>query len=118
LGLRVLAELRSALELRVSRLDVAVDGCPFTPVDLRDAWRSGQVRTRAKVPDDAREDRQWRTSAWRSDPVGDLFTMGARSSSQYARCYDSRGFTRLELELKDRTAELAAVQLLDGDLDG
>lgn len=118
LGLRRLAELRSALELRVSRLDVAVDGCPFTPVDLRDAWRSGQVRTRAKVPDDAREDRQWRTSAWRSDPAGDLFTMGARSSSQYARCYDSRGFTRLELELKDRTAELAAVQLLDGDLDG
>lgn len=116
LGLRVLAELPSALELRVTRLDVAMDHCPFTPAELRDAWRSGQVRTRAKVPEDAREDRQWRSSAWQSRPSGDCFTMGARSSTQYARCYDERGFTRFELELKGRAAEVAAAELLGGEL--
>lgn len=118
LGLRVLAELRAFLGLKVTRLDVALDECPFTPADLRDAWQSGLVRTRAKVPVDARPDRQWRSCSWRSDAKGDMFTMGARSSTQYARCYDERGFTRFELELKGRAAEVAAGRLLGSDLDG
>jgi len=116
LGLRALAELRLQLGLKVTRLDVALDHCPFTPSVLRDAWHADMVRTRAKVPEDARADRQWRSCDWKSNPKGDMFTMGARSSTQYARCYDERGFTRFELELKDRTADLAAARLLGDDL--
>lgn len=113
LGLRTVAEIRAGLALRVSRLDLAIDGCPFTPAMLRDEWRAGNVRTRCKVPGDAREDRQWRSCDWRSKPTGDRFAMGSRTSTQYARCYDDRGFTRFELELKAEAAELAAAQLLD-----
>jgi hypothetical protein len=41
-----------------------------------------------------------------------MFSMGARSSTQYARVYDRRGFTRFELELKRDAARLAATELL------
>lgn len=112
LGALELAEVHEALALRCSRFDVAHDDCPFTPVMVADAWRSGDVRTRSKVPDDALPSRQWRKCRWVTDVTGDMFTMGARSSMQYARCYDRRGFTRFELELKGETAQLAADELL------
>jgi hypothetical protein len=70
------------------------------------------VRSRSKVPESAREDRPWRTSQWSDDTEGDMFSMGARSSTQYARVYDRRGFTRFELKLKQNTAQLAATELL------
>jgi DNA relaxase NicK len=110
-GLAV-AVLHDRLGARCTRLDVAHDGCPFTPAQVRDAWRAGDVRTRCKVPETAREDRQWRKSHWHEEVDGDMFTMGSRQSMQYARCYDRRGFTRFELELKGETAEVAAVELL------
>jgi DNA relaxase NicK len=112
LGLRRVAAIRDGLGLRVSRLDLAFDNCPFEPEDLREFWRAGWVRTRAKVPEDAREDRQWRTSDWRESAQGDTFNMGARTSSQCARCYDRReSGTRFELELKGKASALAAEQL-------
>lgn len=99
--------LHVGLGLRASRFDLAIDGAAFTPAELRDQWRADNVRTRAKVPQRARPDRQWRSSDWRSNAEGDTFRMGSRSSQQMARCYDSRGFTRFELELKDDTAQRA-----------
>lgn len=96
------------LGLRASRVDFAVDGCSFTPADLRDQWRADNVRTLAKVPEKARPGREWRTSRWLENSEGDTFEMGSRTSTQYARCYDARGFTRLELELKKGAAARAA----------
>lgn len=113
LGLGRIAAVHSGLGLRVSRLDLAFDGVPFTPEMVRDAWRGDQVRTRAKVPRDARPDRQWRTSDWRENAQGDTFSMGSRTSSQFARVYDRRDTgTRFELELKGETAAVAAAGLL------
>jgi hypothetical protein len=112
LGWRKVAEIHDALGLRATRLDLAVDHCPFTPCEVRDAWRRGDVRTRVKVREGARADRQWRRCFWQEFDDGDLFTMGSRQSTQYARCYDRRGFTRLELELKDRPAQVAADELM------
>lgn len=100
--------LHVGLGLRASRFDLAIDHCPFTPADLRDQWRAGNVRTRAKIPEKARPDRQWRTCDWRSNARGDTFYMGSRESTQYGRCYDERGWTRLEIELKDGAAMKAA----------
>jgi hypothetical protein len=111
-----------ALDVRASRFDIAWDGCGFTPAEVRDAWRAGGVRTRVKVRDEAREDRQWRRCGWGEEDDGDVFRMGSRSSRKYARCYDRRGFTRLELELKREAAALAGRELLpllaEGDLSG
>jgi hypothetical protein len=112
LGWAKVAEIHDALGLRATRFDMAVDGCGFTPAELRDAWRRGDVRTRVQVRKGAREDRQWRRSQWTEYDDGDLFTMGSRKSTQYARCYDRRGPTRLELELKDEPAACAANEIM------
>ena len=113
LGGRRLADIALRLDLRVSRLDLAWDGFPRSPAEVRDAWRADMVRTRCKVPEDAREDRQWRTSDWHSNDKGDTFRMGARSSTQCARVYDARGPVRFELEVKGALAATAAPQLLE-----
>lgn len=118
LGLAKIAAIHAGLELRVSRLDLAFDGVGFTPADLREAWEADSVRTRAKIPEKAREDRQFRTCKWYSSPTGDTFSMGSRSSSQYARCYDERGPVRFELELKKKAAAEAAGQLFGVVSDG
>jgi phage replication initiation protein len=112
LGAAGVARIALSLELRASRLDLALDGCGFTPAMVRDAWRAGDVRTRAKVPPNARADREWRTCHWHESVEGDTFTMGSRGSQQYARCYDRRGPVRFELELKDETAARASEALM------
>lgn len=118
LGLSRLAVLFYGLQLRASRLDLAVDGCEFTPRDLRSEWMKGNVRSAARVLDaEALAARGLalqpgfegvRSCKWDESPTGSTFRMGARSSSQMARCYDSRGFTRFELELKGRRSAAAA----------
>ena len=127
LGTQRVARVAVALGLRLSRLDLAVDGCPFTPDDLRREWLAGNVRTRAKAPDVERlaarglsvrpglEDVP--THEWSEGPTGTQFRMGSRASEAFARCYDRRGPVRFELELKGRTAAAAAVllQLVDDE---
>jgi DNA relaxase NicK len=98
-------------EWTCTRIDVAIDGAPFTPVEVREAWRGGDVRTAARFPKDARADRLWRTSEWKENHTGDVFSMGARTSGQYVRCYDRRGFTRIEVEIKGDAAPAAAAVL-------
>jgi DNA relaxase NicK len=46
-----------------------------------------------------------RTCEWMTSLMGDTFYMGSRSSTQFARCYNARGFTRFEMELKKERAE-------------
>ena len=95
-----------------TRVDVALDGVPFEPALVRDAWRGGDVRTAARLPKVAQAGREgWRTSRWLDDHTGDMFTMGARQSGQFVRCYNRRGFTRLELEVKGDAAPAAAAML-------
>lgn len=113
LGSGEIAHVALELGARASRLDLAVDGCPFEPARLRDAWRAGNVRTRVKVMANARRDRLWRNCEWTEKPDGDMFRMGRRSSTQYARCYDRRGLTRFELELKGEAAAAGANELLE-----
>lgn len=118
LGFRKVRLLHNTLALRASRIDLAVDHCPFTPVLLRDQWLADNVRTRVKRYDREQVELQGfvlkpggeklRRHNWRSEPTGDTFYMGSRSSEKFARCYDSRGTNRFELELKGRRAAAAA----------
>lgn len=118
MGTGRVASLADELKLRVSRLDLAVDGCPFTPADLRREWVKGNVRTRVKKPDVARLEAQGltvrpgledvRVHKWHESTTGTTFYMGSRASEQYARVYDQRGPVRFELELKGDTAAAAA----------
>ena len=80
LGAVGLGRLYVGLDLRASRLDIALDHCGFTPSQLRDEWTAGNVRTLCKVPENARQGREWRTCDWKQNALGDTFTMGSRTS--------------------------------------
>ena len=98
LGLERLAVLFFGLQLRASRVDLAVDHCPFTPQQLRSEWMRNNVRSAARVPDVAALAARGlalkpgyegvRSCKWDESPTGSTFRMGSRSSSQMARCYD------------------------------
>lgn len=93
---------------RLSRVDVAFDHGLFTPGDVADWVRAGNVRTRAK---------RVRFDVKLKGPPseGDKLTVGSRASEQYVRVYDRRGFTRMELELKGEMARAYRDVLLADD---
>jgi hypothetical protein len=105
-GFDKLSHIYQALQFKATRIDLAADNCSFQPSMLRDLWYQDSVRTVCKPMQDARaEFAHVRTCEWMTSPTGDTFYMGSRSSTQFARCYNSRGFTRLEMELKKERAE-------------
>jgi DNA relaxase NicK len=108
LGFERLSWLYQAMHMTATRADLAIDNCPFSPGQLRWHWQRDNVRTNCKPMKGALESRvHVRTCNWHSSPDGDTFYMGSRSSTQFARCYNSRGFTRFEIELKkERAAEV------------
>lgn len=117
IGLEAMQLIYHGLEMRPTRIDVAIDHCPFGPADLYSEWLKDNVRTRCKASPVARKGREHvRVHAWMSSPSGDTIYMGSRKSTAFARCYDERGFTRLELELKGSRAA-AAAELLFETLD-
>lgn len=88
LGLVNLLSLATLLDLKVTRLDAAVDYCPFTPRHLLEAFNRGLARTHAQK------------AGWDTSTTGDTFTLGSRRSDASLRCYDMRGYTRTEVELR------------------
>ena len=86
-----------ARDSELTRIDIAFDGAPFTPKQAA-AWvREKSVRCRAKR-------RQYREDL-NGGLDGETLYLGSRQSSQLLRVYDSRGFTRVELELKHEAAK-------------
>ena len=109
LGYKLIQFIYHGLLLRLSRLDLAVDHCPFTPEELHKHWLKDDVRTACKPARNPKPGREGiRTHTWYSSPTGDTLNMGSRQSTAFARCYNERGFTRFELELKSERAEKAA----------
>ena len=96
---------------RYSRLDFAFDDLPFTPQDIESAVKGGRVRTSAtrdtltisRRPFERQENGQVGTHT---------VNLGSRQSERMIRVYDRRGFTRLEMELKDKRADLVAKEIL------
>jgi len=121
LGLERLAVIFWGLALKATRIDLAVDGCPFTPEGLQAEWMKDRVRTVARRPNvEALESRGYqlrpeyedvRSCKWHEDATGTTFEMGSRQSAQFCRVYDRRGPTRLELEVKHRAAPVAALRV-------
>lgn len=104
LGVKNIFKIADLLNLKTTRLDVYIDHCPFSPADIRDEWRAGNVRTPVKEHPDSLEGRTYKRSGWDDSNTGDTFYMGSRSSERYARCYNKRGYTRFELEMKGKRA--------------
>ena len=100
--------------LRVNRLDLAVDNCPFKPSDLNKSAREGAIRTKSH-----RETVGFRENYAEINEVGgvgtEAFFMGSRESGRYLRCYDKHGPTRFEVEYKAEWADRLAVDFfIDG----
>jgi hypothetical protein len=58
IGLEALQLIYHGLEMRPTRLDVAIDDCPFGPADLYSEWLQGNVRTRCKTSPVAKPGRE------------------------------------------------------------
>jgi DNA relaxase NicK len=114
-GFDTLAFIGQALRIIPTRLDLAVDGDLFTPLDLYVPWLNDQVRTQARQEKNPKPGREGqRVHTWSSSPSGDNLHMGSKTSTQSARCYNLRGFTRFEMMLRgDRAAQLMQA-LYDG----
>lgn len=96
LGFEALRGLTTALGLQLSRVDVALDGAGFTPRQAA-AWvRDGNVRCKSQ--------RRKFVEDLGGGSDGETLTLGSRSSARFLRIYDARGFTRVELELKEGAA--------------
>ena len=94
-----------------SRLDFAFDDLPFTPQDVEDAIKKGRVTSSAK-----RETTMITKMPFERRQNGELGThtvnFGSGQSERMIRVYNRRGFTRLEMELKDKRADLVAKEIL------
>jgi hypothetical protein len=104
LGLVSVLSLGTLLNLKVTRLDAAVDYCPFTPEHLFEAHRLGFVRTHAAVWD------------WTGNSKGKTFYLGSDKSDIMLRCYDMRGYTRSELQLRRGHAREFLAGLMSRDV--
>lgn len=94
-----------------TRLDFAFDRLPFTPQDVEEAISNGKVRSLAK-----RETMRVNKSPFEMKDNGELGTytvyFGSPMSERMMRVYDKRGFTRLELVMKHKRADLVAKDIL------
>jgi DNA relaxase NicK len=97
---------------RYSRLDFAFDELSFTPQDVENAISVKDVRSHAK-----RETMKVHKTPFEKKDNGELGThtveFGSRQSERMIRVYNRRGFTRLELELKHKRADLVAKQIFN-----
>lgn len=83
--------------MKLTRVDIAVDGCPFTPRQLRDAAERGDIRSRS---------RNMAFYEKINQDIGNTFYLGSRNSPRMLRVYDMRETgTRLEVEMKEDAAE-------------
>lgn len=109
LGFDGLCSLWADLQLRVSRIDLAADGAPFSPAKAWEAWTAGQVRTKVKTKARAITGREgWRSGTWMSSAEGDTAVFGSARSNRLIRVYDRRGATRVELQVRKEAAEAIA----------
>lgn len=80
------------------RIDIAIDGAPFTPRQCYEAVLRRDIRSEAHRD----------SYKWFSNAEGDTLYIGSRASGRLVRIYNRRGPTRVEMESKGRWAEYVA----------
>jgi DNA relaxase NicK len=95
----------------VVRLDLAVDGVPFTPADAYRAVLAGQTVSCVKRGRDGLIGHGWHSSNGTGE--GNTLDIGRRSSQRYMRIYDRRGPTRVELETTRQYANAVAAAVIE-----
>lgn len=104
---------------KATRIDLAVDGCPFTPVQVREHCNAYKGHTMHGLRSRINKDK----FDWRENDQGNTFYLGSRQSLRTARIYDrniddnGENFTRFEIEIKKSAAEKVARLLADDYLN-
>lgn len=101
---------RSGLRWRSKRIDVAWDHHSITPRLLDRTIRRGDLRSRTLTKDHR---------DWRDNEAGQTCYLGLRKhhKERMLRCYNSRGFNRLELEVTGGWAESLGERLVGSSPD-
>lgn len=83
---------------KIARIDIAFDLAAGSPTiaELFSEHQAGRVVCRA------------REYQYIQSPSGNTLYLGSRTSGTFVRCYDSRGFTRVEYEFKGTRAQQVA----------
>ena len=94
------------IKYNVTRLDLAVDKAPFSPLEFYEALKQGDLVSLAK-----REKIHWEESPFEQQEVGDKVGthtcyLGSRNAQRLLRVYDKRGYTRVELECSQERAHV------------
>jgi hypothetical protein len=93
LGWEMARDLVEALGGKPTRVDAALDGVPFTPAMLDRAWRRGHVRCHLDRSDP-------NACRYYRNGEGATVYLGSVKSDRMLRCYDRRGPTRAEMQLR------------------
>jgi hypothetical protein len=105
LGLENLVAVSTLLNLDATRVDAAVDGAPFKPAHLQSARKAGMIRSHAQ------------TGHFIIGDQGDTFYLGSKNSDMQLRCYDMRGPTRVELQMRRGVAKNFLAALFASGVD-
>lgn len=109
-------ELRRHYKFSITRVDLAWDGVPFTPEQVKEAIEFDRVRTNA-----ARKTMTFTTSMFEEREDGEMGTnslrLGSLTSNQLLRVYDKRGPVRLELLTRKDRATLICTEALTQKVD-
>ena len=105
------------LVYRITRIDLAFDECPFTPKEFYDQAAGDGCRSLYKRETLSLVISPFKKKKVHIQGVTQLGTstayVGAGDSERFIRCYDERGFTRLEFVCKGDRAQVVAVMLLN-----
>ena len=97
LGVENLVSIGTLLDLKPTRIDSAIDYAPFTPRHLNEAYKQGCINTRVR--------RGGKGRRFIESDTGDTFYLGAPKSDTMLRCYNERGPTRVEIQLRRNRAK-------------
>jgi len=109
-------ELQLHEKFHLTRLDLAWDGVPFTPEQVKNAIANEHIRTHAM-----RSKVVCAESPWEQKENGEMGTsslsIGSRSSERMLRTYDRRGPVRLEFQTRHKRATMIANDVLIHPVD-
>jgi len=98
-------------KVRINRIDLAFDHCPFTVEDVLKCVEDDNLRSYFK-----REKVKYYNSPYEVNELGEVGTsglyLGGRSSTRMIRIYNKHGFTRLEMEVKHEKAIQVGLDVL------
>ena len=105
---RLLANLQErGFRWHLTRIDTAWDHHNISPGVLKAAHAAGNLRSLT-------ERRNW---DWNENDDGQTFYFGKRGSSGFLRCYNMRGYNRLEVENREKRSKWLGLQLVNAPLE-